>query len=194
MMQTLLIDGLWRNNPGLVQLLGLCPLMAVSTSVENALGLGLATLVALAVSSLLVCWLKPITRPETRIALFVVIIAATVSAIELLMKAYAHDLYQVLGLFLPLIVTNCAIIGRAEAFASRARPIDAFLDGVFMGSGFLLALLMVGAIREFIGQSVLLAILPPGGFFVLAALIAGKNGLEQWRAKRLATYESKVPA
>jgi len=184
MTKTLLIDGLWRTNPGLVQLLGLCPLMAVSTSVPNALGLGLATMLALMVSSFLISWLKPLIREEIRIALFVLVIAAAVSAIELLMQAFAHDLYLVLGLFLPLIVTNCAIIGRAEAFASKAKPLDALLDGTFMGFGFLLVLLAIGAIREWVGQGLLLAILPPGGFFVLAALVAGKNAYDNWRATR----------
>jgi len=190
MSKALLVDGLWRNNPGLVQLLGLCPLMAVSTSTKNALGLGLATLLALMASSLLVALLRPVTAVQLRIPLFVLVIAASVSAIELLMQAFAHDLYLVLGLFLPLIVTNCAIIGRAEAFATRSRPWDALLDGTFMGIGFLLALLAVGSLRELLGHVSLIAILPPGGFFVLASLVAAKNWHDQRRVRQIKMNEA----
>ncbi len=120
MMKEIALQGLWKNNPGLVQLLGLCPLLAVTTSVINGLGLGLATTLVLAGSNLFVSLIRNVVRPEIRIPVFVMIIASLVTAVELAMNAWFHDLYRVLGIFIPLIVTNCAIIGRAEAFASRS--------------------------------------------------------------------------
>jgi Na+-translocating ferredoxin:NAD+ oxidoreductase subunit E len=192
--------GLWTNNPGLVQLLGLCPLLAVSTSLVNGLGLGIATTLVLVASNLTVSTIREFLRPEIRIPVFVLVIASLVTAVELAMNAWFHDLFRVLGIFIPLIVTNCAIIGRAEAFASREPPGLAALDGLAMGLGFTAVLATLGAARELIGQGTLfsgahmmfgegaralemqladggflLALLPPGAFIGLGLLVAAKN-------------------
>lgn len=143
--------GLVSGNTGLVQLLGLCPLLAVSNNAVNALGLGLATVLALTLTNAAVASLRRVTRRDVRIPAFVMIIAAVVTAIELSLRAWLPQLYQVLGLFVPLIVTNCAIMGRAEAFAVRHDPARAALDGFAIGLGFLWVLLALGAIRELIG-------------------------------------------
>ena len=204
-------NGLWQNNPGLVQLLGLCPLMAITTNAINGLGLGLATLATLVITNLLISLLRPFIREEIRIPAFVLIIASTVTAIELLIHAYFSELYAVLGIFIPLIVTNCIIIGRAEAYAAKNPPQYAWLDGLMMGLGFALVLITLGAIREFLAQGtllsqahlmfgeaargltlhisddfkgLLLAALPPGAFISLGFLVAGKNYLDQRRASR----------
>jgi len=201
----LMQQGLWRNNPGLVQLLGLCPLLATSSSLTNALGLGLATMLVLASTNLMISLVRNQVPAEIRIPVFVMIIAAVVTAIEQLMHAYTFALYQSLGIFIPLIVTNCIVIGRAEAFASKNPPLAAMFDGLMMGAGFCLVLAALGAIREILGQGTLfagaetllgnwasvlkitvyhadshflLAILPPGAFLVLGFLIAGKNALD----------------
>jgi Na+-translocating ferredoxin:NAD+ oxidoreductase subunit E len=192
--------GLWSNNAGLVQLLGLCPLLAVSTSVVNGLGLGLATTLVLVLSNLTVSMIREFVRPEIRIPVFVLVIASFVTAVELAMNAWFHELFRVLGIFIPLIVTNCAIIGRAEAFASRQPPPLAVLDGLAMGIGFTGVLVTLGAARELIGQGTLfagahmmfgegaraiemqlvdggflLALLPPGAFLGLGLMVAAKN-------------------
>ena len=198
-------EGLWKNNPGLVQLLGLCPLLAVTTSVVNALGLGLATMLVLSLSNLTVSLIRGWVKDEIRIPVFVMIIASLVTAVELAMNAWFHELYRVLGIFIPLIVTNCVIIGRAEAFASRNSPGIALFDGLMMGSGFTLVLVVIGAIRELLGQGTLLAgadmmlgadadltihvfgdgggfllaLLPPGAFITLGLLVALKNVIDQ---------------
>ncbi len=198
--------GLWSGNAGLVQLLGLCPLLAVSNSAVNALGMGLATMLALTCTSAAIALLHRLTRREVRIPAFVMIIAAIVTSIELAMHAWLPDLHRVLGLFLPLIVTNCAILGRAEAFASRTDPMRAALDGFAVGAGFLLLLLVLGGSRELLGQGslfagaghllglgsweveltgyrgLLLAVLPPGAFILLALLIALKQFLQRPRS------------
>lgn len=205
-------DGLWRNNAGLVQLLGLCPLLAVSGTVVNALGLGLATTFTLCLSSLTVSLIRNQITPEIRIPVYVIIIAATVTSVELLMTAFAHQLYQTLGIFIPLIVTNCAIIGRAEAFASRNSPIRALIDGLATGLGFTACLLAVGMLREALGRGTLfanmqlllgdigaemtitligdyrgflIAALPPGAFMCLGLLVAGKKYLDSRQQKQL---------
>ena len=199
------LDGVWQQNTGLVVLLGLCPLLAVSGTVVNALGLGLATTLTLVFSNLAVSLARRVLRPEIRIPAYVLIIATVVTVIQLLMQAWFHDLYRVLGIFIPLIVTNCAIIGRAEAFASRNDPLPSLVDGLATGLGFSLALLALGAFREIVGQGTLmsqaglmfgewgetlqltvipqhpgflLAILPPGAFIGLGLLIAGRNWLD----------------
>ena len=198
-------NGLWTNNPALVQLLGLCPLLAVTGSVVNALGLGLATMMVLIGSNTIVSLIRHHVSDAVRLPAFVIIIAAFVTCAELLMKAYTYDLYQILGIFIPLIVTNCAILGRAEAFASKHHVGYAALDGLMMGLGFLLVLVALGAIRELFGQgtlfasmhllfgpiastwmlqpfgenySFLIAVLPPGAFLVTGLLIAGKNAID----------------
>lgn len=210
-MKTILKDGFWSNNPGLVQLLGLCPLLAVTGTVVNGLGLGIATTITLLISNGLVSLLRNLVRPEVRIPVFVLIIASAVTAIELTMNAWFHDLYLTLGVFIPLIVTNCAIIGRAEAFASKQPIGPAMLDGFAMGLGFTLVLMTLGGLREVLGhgtlfanaelllgqpasileltlfenyQGFLLAILPPGAFLGLGLLIAIKNMIDARQAKR----------
>lgn len=203
-------SGLWINNQALVALLGLCPLLAVTSTATNGLGLGLATLVTLITTNLLVSLTRRWIRPEIRIPMFVLIIACVVTAIELLMNAHLYALYVSLGIFLPLIVTNCAVIGRAEAFASKQHPILAMFDGLGMGAGFLLVLVVLGGIRELIGygtlfrdadimfgawaaamtvtvfddyRGFLLAILPPGAFVGLAVLVAVKQKLDSIAAQ-----------
>ena len=211
--------GLWNNNPGLVQLLGLCPLLAVSGSAVNGLGLGLATTLVLASSNLTVSLIRGALRPEIRIPIFVLVIASLVTAVELAMNAWFHELYRVLGIFIPLIVTNCAIIGRAEAFASRQPPALAVLDGLAMGAGFTAVLVVLGAGRELVGQGTLLsgahmmfgeaargvelvladggfllALLPPGAFFGLGLLVAAKNVIDARVTRRMAPVPTGVPA
>ena len=139
-------DGLWRNNVGLVQLLGLCPLLAVTGTFINGLGLGLATLLTLVASNVTVSLIRSLVRPEVRIPVFVLVIASIVTIIELSMSAFFHELYKVLGIFIPLIVTNCSIIGRAEAFASKHTVGRAFTDGLSMGLGFTLVLVDLGSL------------------------------------------------
>jgi len=195
-------NGLWVNNVALVQLLGLCPLLAVTSTLVNGIGLGLATLITLVLSNTLVSLIRGFVRNEVRLPVFVLIIASIVTIIELMMKAFFYDLYLVLGIFIPLIVTNCAIIGRAEGFASKNPVGIAALDGLMMGLGFLIVLSLLGAMREIIGFGTLfshadlmfgdaanaltlvfnddyggflLAVLPPGAFFGLALLIVAKN-------------------
>lgn len=198
----LAVQGLWRNNPGLVQLLGLCPLLAVTGTVTNALGLGLATLLVLLGSNVVVSLVRTVVPSEIRIPVFVLIIASFVTVVQLLMNAYTFGLYQSLGIFIPLIVTNCAIIGRAEAFASKNAVLPSAVDALMMGLGFLLVLVALGAMREILGQGTLfdgadlllgdwaavlrielfaldtqflLAMLPPGAFIGMGLLIALKN-------------------
>lgn len=195
-------DGLWSNNQALVALLGLCPLLAVSNTLINGLGLGLATTLVLVLSNTSVSIIRDWVRPEIRLPVFVMIIASFVTAVELAMNAWFFELHQILGIFIPLIVTNCAIIGRAEAYASRNPVPQAITDGLAMGIGFTLALVALGAGRELIGQGtlfdgahlmfgesartwlfslgddypgLLLAILPPGAFMGLGFMIALKN-------------------
>ncbi|MGD2137241.1 MAG: electron transport complex subunit E [Gammaproteobacteria bacterium] len=198
----ILKQGLWKNNSGLVQLLGLCPLLAVTTTAINGLGLGLATTLTLVTSNVTVSLIRRLVRPEVRIPVFVLVIASAVTIIELSMNAWLHELYKILGIFIPLIVTNCVIIGRAESFASRNTVDRALVDGLAMGIGFTLVLVTLGGMREIIGQGTLLghahlmfgdfgnrltltliedyrgfllAILPPGAFLGLGFLIAGMN-------------------
>lgn len=207
---TILKDGLWTQNTGLVALLGLCPLLAISNSVVNSLGLGLATLLVLLLSNVTVSLIRPLVKPEVRIPVFVLVIACVVTAVELLMHAFLPGLYTVLGIFIPLIVTNCCVIGRAEAFAFKNGVAKAAMDGIATGLGFLLVLVLLGAMREIIGQGTLfaqaellfgefgrsltlhlfgdyrgflLAILPPGAFIGLGCLIAIKNVVDA-RAQR----------
>jgi len=202
-------NGLWYENPGLVQLLGLCPVLAVTSSFVNGLGLGIATLAVLVASNGLVSASRRWISADIRIPIYVLIIASLVTCIELLFKAWAPSLDRSLGIFVPLIVTNCAIVARAELFASR-NPIGASMaDGLAMGLGFALLLMAIGTFRELLGQGSLfarmdmllggepmrglvltdggwlLAILPPGAFFSLALAIAAKNVLDRRRRDKL---------
>ncbi|CAM2854131.1 electron transport complex subunit E [Vibrio mytili] len=198
----LMKNGMWDNNPALVQLLGLCPLLAVSSTITNALGLGIATLLVLVSSNVTVSLIRNYVPKEVRIPVFVMIIASLVTCVQLLMNAYAYGLYLSLGIFIPLIVTNCIIIGRAEAYASKNDVLPAALDGLWMGLGMTSVLVVLGAMREVIGNgtlfdgadlllgdwasslrieifhfdsSFLLALLPPGAFIGVGLLIALKN-------------------
>ena len=199
------LQGLWKNNPALVQLLGLCPLLAVTATFINGLGLGLATMLVLIGSNVTVSLVRNVVRNEIRIPVFVMIIAAFVTIVQLLMNAYTYDLYLALGIFIPLIVTNCAIIGRAEAFASKNGPLASAYDGFMMGLGFTAVLVILGGMREILGAGtllagadrlfgsiaenwtithfntenpILLAILPPGAFLGMGLLIAIKNSID----------------
>lgn len=199
-------QGLWSNNAALVQILGLCPLLGVSNTVVNGLGLGLATMLTLVASNMAVSVIRHWVRAEVRIPVFVMIIASVVTVIELTMEAYFHDLYKILGIFIPLIVTNCAIIARAEAFASKNSVLPSMWDGFFMGLGFTAVLVLLGAMRELIGfgtlfqqahlmfgagtewlqitvienyRGFLLAILPPGAFIGLGFILAFKNVIDK---------------
>lgn len=213
-LKDILRDGAWRQNTGLVVLLGLCPLLAVTNTVINGLALGLATMLTLMVSNLSVSVMRGLLRPEIRIPAFVLIIASVVTVIELIMHAFFYDLYRLLGIFIPLIVTNCAIIGRAEAFASRNKPLPSLVDGFATGLGFCITLVLLGALREIIGRGTLLsgaqmllgdwaqvlsltiipeypgfllAMLPPGAFIGLGLLIAGRNALVNRQSRQQAS-------
>jgi len=204
----ILRDGLWDNNPGFVQLLGLCPLLAVSNTVVNAIGLGLATILTLMASNATVSAIRHWIPSQMRIPTFVLIIASFVTAIEVIMKAWFFELHAILGIFIPLIVTNCIIIGRAEAFAFRNDLLPSLLDGLAMGLGFSMVLVLLGAFREVLGfgtllqqadllfgegyawltitvvpefRGVLLAVLPPGAFLGLGLMVAAKNVIEARR-------------
>jgi electron transport complex protein RnfE len=205
------LSSLWANNPALTQLLGLCPLLAVTGSVVNAMGLGLATLMVLTASNFAVSLIRSAVSDAVRLPAFVMIIASFTTCIELLMQAYTYELYQILGIFIPLIVTNCAILGRADAFASRNPVIPSIVDGFMMGLGFALVLVAIGLIRELLGTgglfanmhllfgeaarswhivlfaefpNFLLALLPPGAFFAAGFLIAIKNVIDGERERR----------
>ncbi|HOV05509.1 MAG TPA: electron transport complex subunit E [Kaistiaceae bacterium] len=208
------LDGIWANNVVFSQMLALCPLLAVTGTATNGLGMGLATTAVLIASGFLVALLRRLIEPEIRIPAFVLVIAILVTIVDLSINAWLHDLYKVLGLFIPLIVTNCVILGRAESFASKARVLPAMFDGLMMGLGFTLALVVLGAIREILGsgtlfanaslllgehfrilettvipdyKGVLLLILPPGGFIVLALLLAAKRSFELRRRAAVGT-------
>jgi electron transport complex protein RnfE len=173
--------GLWYENPGLVQLLGLCPLLAVTSTFVNGFGLGIATLSVLIASNGLVSATRRWIQKEIRIPIYVLIIASLVTCTELIFKAWFPALDRSLGIFIPLIVTNCAIVARAEIFASRNTVVSSLLDGLVMGSGFALLLMTIGAFRELIAMGWLLAVLPPGAFFSLALAIAAKNASDRYR-------------
>ena len=215
----LTLQGIWKNNPALVQLLGLCPLLAVTATFINGLGLGLATLLVLIGSNVTVSLVRNIVRNEIRIPVFVMIIAAFVTIIQLLMNAFTYELYLALGIFIPLIVTNCAIIGRAEAFASKNTPLPAAYDGLEMGLSFTFVLVVLGGMREILGAGTLfagadrlfgpvaqnwtlvffetdypflLAILPPGAFLGMGLLIAIKNMVDARIAEKTHTVKEKA--
>jgi len=202
--------GLWTNNAGVVQLLGLCPMLAVTSTLSNALGLGLATLLVLVLSNVTVSLVRNYIPPQVRIPVFVIVIASFVSSISLLMNAYTYQLFIDLGIFIPLIVTNCIIIARAESFASKNDVLRSAFDGLMMGLGFALLLALLGAIREILGygslftgaeflfgdwasnlkiqvfqvdSSFLLAILPPGAFIITGFIIAAKRWIDSMASK-----------
>jgi electron transport complex protein RnfE len=214
------LNGLWKNNPAIVQLLGLCPLLAVTGSVVNAVGLGLATTFVLVSSNTAVSLIRNVVSDAVRLPAFVMIIASAVTCIELLMQAFAYELYQILGIFLPLITTNCVILGRADAFACKNKLMPAMYDGFIMGVGFTVVLVLLGALRELTGTgalfanmdllfgpaaiswkivvfsnytSFLLAILPPGAFIFTGLIIAGKNIIDaELKAREDARREKPV--
>ena len=220
-------NGVWKQNTALIQLLGMCPLLAMSNSVVNGVGLGLATVFVMAMSNLIVSALRSLIPYEIRIPVFILIIAALVTVTDLAMNAFLHDLYVVLGIFIPLIVTNCIVLARVEAFAAKNPVIASTVDGTAMALGLTWVLALLGAIREFIGTGALfsgiemiipsaqaiqilsedypgflVAILPPGAFFVLGMLIAGRNWLDARANQRVREHRlhdqhppaSSVPA
>ena len=196
-------NGLWKQNTSLVQILGLCPLLAVTTNAVNGVMLSLATIIVMAVANVAVASLRNLIPHEIRIPVFILIVAALVTVVDLLFNAQLHELYLVLGIFIPLIVTNCIVLARVEAFANRNPPLQSAFDGLFMGVGMLWTLALLGGLRELIGggtlfsgidmvfpglqplqllpadyPGLLLAILPPGAFILLGCLIAWKNWVE----------------
>ncbi len=192
-----LTNGLWKESPVFRLVLGMCPTLAVTTQAVNGIGMGLATLFVLVCSNLVVSLIRPVVPDRMRIPCYIVVIATFVTAVDLLMEAFFFDLHHALGLFIPLIVVNCIILGRAEAFASRHGPWLSVLDGVGMGLGFTLSLLILGSIREVLGNGTwmglpvfggaypkfLLMILPPGAFITLGFLMAGMNAVDIHRRK-----------
>lgn len=209
-------NGLWNQNPVLGQMLGLCSLLAVSTTMVNAVSLGLATILVMGMSSLIVSTLRGFIPYEIRIPIFILIIAALVTVVDMAMNAWLHDLYLVLGIFIPLIVVNCIVLARVEAFAAKNPAGLSAFDGVMMGIGFVWVIGLLGAIREFVGQGTLFAgiemiipgatawqilpedypgfllfILPPGAFFVIGLMIAGRNWLE-YRANERAKARMRL--
>ncbi len=202
-------NGLWKQNPGLAQVLGLCPILAVSTTMVNAVSLGLATILVMAVANLAVASLRKLIPYEIRIPVFILIIAALVTVVDLAFNAYFHSLYLILGIFIPLIVTNCIVLARVEAYASKNSILASTVDGIMMGLGLVLVLAVLGLLRELIGggtlfsgiemiisgasgitvlgedyPGVLLAMLPPGAFIVLGCVIAGYNAINARLAAR----------
>ncbi|PWC22471.1 electron transport complex subunit RsxE [Brenneria roseae subsp. roseae] len=204
----ILVSGIWTNNITYVQLLGLCPLMAVTTTATNGFGMGIITTAVLVGANLLVSLLRHLTPHQIRIPVYILIISSLVTVLDLLMNAWMHDLHKILGLFIPLIVANCALLGRAESFAAHNPPFAATLDGMATGLGFTLGVTSMGAIREIIGSGTLfsgadlllgpqfhflemhllpdydgflLMLLPPGGFVVMGFVLAGIRGVRVWR-------------
>jgi electron transport complex protein RnfE len=206
-------DGLWDNNVVFAQMLALCPTLAVTGSATNGLGMGLATTAVLVVSNMLISALRQFISAEVRIPVYVVFIATLVTLVDMVLNAWVHDLYKVLGLFIALIVVNCAILGRAESFASKNAVLPSLLDGLMMGLGFTFALVLIGGVREILGSGTLFAqahlllgssfaflettlipnykgfllmILPPGGFLAVGFILAGKRVLDKHLAARAA--------
>lgn len=201
-------DGLWDNNVVFAQMLALCPTLAVTSSATNGLGMGLATTAVLVVSNVIISMVRELVSAEVRIPVYIVLIATLVTVLDMSLNAWAHELYKVLGLFIALIVVNCAILGRAEAFASKANVPESALDGLMMGLGFTASLVVIGGVREVLGSGTLFAnahlllgqsfaflettiipqykgfllmILPPGGFMVVGLLLAAKRVMDQRR-------------
>lgn len=217
-------NGIWKQNTGVVQILGLCPILAISTNIVNAVSLGLATILVMAMSNLVIAALRNFIPYEIRIPVFILIIAALVTVVDLAFNAYLHELYLVLGIFIPLIVTNCIVLARVEAFAAKNEPAHSTTDGIAMGVGLTLVLAVLGAMREIVGSGTLfsgiemifpgtegltlfgdnypgflVAILPPGAFIALGFLIAGRNWIEarkqaRARANPPAAHDAEAPA
>ncbi len=217
----ILKDGLWTNNVTLSQKLALCPLLAVTSTATNGLGMGIATTAVLVMTNVAISLVRGVITPQVRIPAFILVIAGIVTLVDMAINAYAHELYKVLGLFIPLIVTNCVILGRAEAFASRNGPAYSAADGLGMGMGFTAALTGIGAIREVLGSGTLFAnaslmlgapmaflettvisdykgfllmILPPGGFLVLGFALAAKRIFDTRASRRAAAAVATEPA
>jgi len=213
-------DGLWDNNVVLGQMLGMCPVMAVTSSATNGLGMGLATMAVLIVSNALIASIRNWVSETVRIPIFIALIAGLVTLVDICLNAWLHELYKVLGIYIALIVVNCAVLGRAEAFASRNTVAASALDGLAMGMGFTLALVVMGGIREVLGAGTLFAnahillgahfaflemhvlpeatntlfmILPPGGFLTLGLMIAARRRIEAWRGKAASAAAGCVP-
>ena len=212
-------ESLWDNNIVFAQILGMCPTMAVTSSATNGLGMGLATTAVLLTSNMIISAIRNVVSEEVRIPVYIVIIATLVTLVDVSINAWAHDLYKVLGLYIALIVANCAVLGRAEAFAAKNPVLPSGMDGLMMGLGFTFALTTIGAVREILGAGTLFAdahlllgqafsfmelkiipdykgfllmILPPGGFLVLGFLIAGKRVIDRNRAQRAVVTTTPV--
>lgn len=215
---TIARNGLWKQNSSLVQLLGLCPLLAVTTNAVNGIMLSLATIIVMAIANVAVASLRNFIPHEIRIPVFILIVAALVTVVDLLFNANLHELYLVLGIFIPLIVTNCIVLARVEAFAAKNSPLQSTFDGIFMGLGMLWTLALLGGMRELIGNGTLfagidmvfpnlhpiqllpesypnflLAMLPPGAFILLGCMIAWKNWMDA-RATARAKPKPAAPA
>lgn len=213
------LNGIWKQNSSLVQILGMCPLLAITTNLVNGVMLSLATLMVMALSNFLVASLRNHIPYAIRIPVFILIAAVLVTVVDLSMNAYMHSIYLVLGIFIPLIVTNCLVLGRIEVFAAKNDPLSSALDGAMMGVGMLWTLGLLGGIRELIGSGTLLsgidllfpnispiqvlpeaypgflvAILPPGAFIVLGCMVAWKNTVEARAAERARQSAPAVPA
>jgi len=214
-------EGLWNNNVVFAQMLALCPTLAVTSSATNGLGMGLATTAVLLLSNIIISSVRHLVSAEVRIPVYIVLIATLVTLVDMSLNAWAHELYKVLGLFIALIVVNCAILGRAEAFASKSGVADSALDGLMMGLGFTASLVVIGGVREIFGSGTLFAnahlllgpafaflettivpdykgfllmILPPGGFMVVGLLLAAKRVLDQRRAARASLVAAEASA
>jgi len=208
-------NGVWKQNTSIVQILGLCPLLAVTTNLVNGAMLSLATIIVMAMSGIAIASLRNLIPHEIRIPVFILIVAALVTVVDLLFNANLHELYLVLGIFIPLIVTNCIVLARVEAFAAKNPPLQSLSDGVFMGVGMLWTLSLLGGLRELIGRGTLfsgidmvipglhplqllpadypgflIAMLPPGAFILLGCLIAWKNWIE---ARSAARQQRRLP-
>lgn len=199
-------DGFWNNNTIFAQLLGMCPLLGVTTTAENGFWMGAATVLVLIGSNLVVSMIRGLIPQNVRIPAYITIIAAFVTIVDLAMNAWMHQMYLILGLFIPLIVVNCAILGRAEAFASKNSLVDSLVDALAIGAGFTFALVLLGAAREVLGQGeffgfnilgndypdVLMFILPPGAFIALGFILAGVNVINAKRANKHAATPAAV--
>jgi len=197
--RVIFVDGFWTHNTIFAQLLGMCPLLGVTTSAANGFWMGLATTLVLLASNGVIALVRGAIPKQVRIPAYITIIAAFVSAIDLAMNAWVHSVYLILGLFIPLIVVNCAVLGRAEAFASKNSVADSMVDGVATGMGFLLALILLGGARELLGRGelfgfplfgsgypdFLLFILPPGAFIALAFILVGVRLINRRRQREV---------